>query len=156
DILINDRSADAAMTADVDAIEENRILDQGIAVDAHVGRQNASADVAAAYDAALADHAVVRLATAGVAANAVVGEYKLGRRQLGLVGPDRPLMVVEIQDWIDFHQIHVGLVVSVERSNVAPVGDCLAVLVSKAECIDLMGADHSGNDVLTEVVVTFG
>ena len=53
------------MATDVDALEEDGILDGGITVDAHAGGKNAAADLASGYDTALADHAVQRIAAPG-------------------------------------------------------------------------------------------
>src|SRR5439155_901581 len=65
-VLVHDHAAEPAVPADVDALEQDRIFDVGKTVHAHVRRQDAAANVAAADDAALADHAVVGLAAAGV------------------------------------------------------------------------------------------
>src|SRR5579885_409804 len=81
-VLVDDRLADVAMPADVHTIEKDRILDPGIAVDTDIRRQDAAAHVAAADDAALADHAVVGLAAAGAFRRPLVAEDELRRRQL--------------------------------------------------------------------------
>ena len=47
-VLVDDGPADAAVAADVDAVEQDRVLDEGVAVDADVRRQDAAAHVAAA------------------------------------------------------------------------------------------------------------
>src|SRR5262249_34518979 len=64
-ILIDDGPADATVPADVHALKDDGILQQGEAVDANIGRQDAAADIAATDDAALTDHAVVGFAAAG-------------------------------------------------------------------------------------------
>ena len=109
--------------------------------------------MAAADDASLANHAVVRLAAPRLLAQALVEKHELRRRQLRLVGPDRPFAVIEVEHRVDVHQVHVGLVVGVERTDVAPVGDGLAVLVAEAKGINPVGLDHVRNDVLAEIVI---
>src|SRR5688572_12412260 len=80
-VLVDDGAADAAMPADVDAREQDRVLDVREAVDADVGREDAAADAAAADDAAGTDHAVERLAASGAVA-ARLREDELRRREL--------------------------------------------------------------------------
>ena len=83
-------------------------------------------DAAAGDDRARADDAVQ-----GAAAAVLLGEDELRRRHVGLIGADRPVLVVHVQVGIDGDQVHVGLVVGVERAHVAPVGVLLAVLVAE-------------------------
>ena len=99
-VLVDDGPANTAVPADVDAIEQDRRFDDGVAVDAHVGRQNAAANVAAADDAALTNHAVVGFAAPRSLAGTIV-EDELRRRQLRLIGADRPFAVVQVQHRID-------------------------------------------------------
>ena len=108
-------------------------------------------DLAAGDDRALADDAVQRLAAAG--GRAPLGEDELRRRQVGLIGADRPAMVVQVQLRIDRHQVHVGLVVGVQRAHVPPVGVLLAVLVEERVGEDAMGLDHRRDHVAAEVVL---
>ena len=49
-------------------------------------------------------------------------EHELGRRQRRQRRVDRPLPVVEVEDRVDGDQVHVGVVVGVERPDVPPVG----------------------------------
>ena len=56
-------------------------------------------------------------------------EHELRRRQIRLIGADRPVIVVQVEQRIDRDQIDVRFVVGVERADVAPVGVSLAVLV---------------------------
>src|SRR5262249_34630053 len=152
DVLVDDGPADAAVSADVHAVEQDRVLDHGEAVDAHVGRQDALADVSAAEDAALADHAVVRLAAADVAAVPLFVEDELRRRQLRLVGADRPLAVVQVQHRVDADQVHVGLVVGLQGADVAPVRLLLAVAVAAAAGEDAVRPQAAGDGVAADVV----
>src|SRR5208282_1772515 len=62
DFLVDDRPAYLRAAADIDAAEQDRILDAGKAVDAHVGRQDAAHHLPARDDGAGTDDAVVRLA----------------------------------------------------------------------------------------------
>ena len=65
---------------------------------------------------------------------------------------DRPVAVVEVQDRVDLDQVHVGLVIGVERADVAPVGGLLAVLVTEGVGEDPGVGQHRRDDVLAEVV----
>src|SRR5260370_16903985 len=80
--LIDNRTPNPAMTADINAVEQDRILHHGVTIDTHVGRKNASPHMAAADDAALADHAVMGFAAAGGLAPALPPQNKLRRRHL--------------------------------------------------------------------------
>ena len=82
----------------------------------------------------------------------LLGEDELRRRQVRLVGADRPIVVVHVQLRIDRDQVHVGLVVGVQRADVAPVGLLLAVLVGEREGEHAMRVDHRGDQVVAEVV----
>src|SRR5438132_12738051 len=52
-VLVDDGAANAAVASDVDAVEDDRLLDVGEAVDAHLGRQHRAIDPSARNDAAL-------------------------------------------------------------------------------------------------------
>ena len=68
---------------------------------------------------------------------------ELRRRQLRVVGEDRPLLVVEVEDRVDGDEVHVRVVVGVDRPDVAPV-TAVAVLgaghVVVGEVVDVGGA----------------
>ncbi len=51
----------------------------------------------------------------------VVLEDELGRRQLGRAGEDGPVAVVQVERRLHGDQVHAGVVVAVERADVAPV-----------------------------------
>src|SRR4051794_2849893 len=55
-VLVDNRPANAAVPAHLDAVEQDRILDHGVTVDANARRQNTVPHVAAGDDAALRDH----------------------------------------------------------------------------------------------------
>ena len=77
--LVDDGAANSRMAADIDPFEHDRIVHFGIAVDPHVGTQNRSPHLPAGNDAAGANDAVERLASAAV--GAVFGKHKLRRRR---------------------------------------------------------------------------
>ncbi len=56
------------------------------------------------------------------AAPVVVVEHEFRRWQLLLVGPDRPVAVVQVELRHDVRELHVGFPVGVDRADVAPVG----------------------------------
>ena len=62
------------------------------------------------------------------------------------------MLVVEVELRIDVDEVHVGLVIGVDRADVAPVGVAFAVLVAEREGVHGMRADHSREDVVAEVV----
>ena len=75
-----------------------------------------------------------------------------------MAGVDRPLVVVEVEDRVRRDEVHVGLVVGVERAHVAPVA---AVALAGAghhvvrEVVDVGPArlDHHRDDVAAQVVL---
>src|SRR5262245_3845832 len=103
-ILVDYGLANLTVPADLHAVEQDGTLDDRVAVDAHIRRQDAPAHVTARDDATLTDHAIVRLAPADMAPRTLVAEDKLGRRQLRLVRADRPFIVVQIEHRIDLDQ----------------------------------------------------
>ena len=104
-------------------------------------------DLAPRDDRPLADDRVERGAAA---VGGRVDEF--GRWHRRLIGVDRPVAVVEVEDWIDGDQVHAGLIVGVERADVAPVGPLLAVLVAERIGEDAGVAEHLGDDIVAEVV----
>ena len=66
---------------------------------------------------------------------------------------DRPFPIIEVQDGIHFHQIHVGLVVGVEGADVPPIGNGFTVLVAEAIGAHAHLLDHAGDDILAEIVI---
>src|SRR5262249_53405567 len=131
-VLVDDGLADAAVAAAGDALEQDRVFDEGETVDADVGGEKAMASMAALSHGAWADHAVVGLAAAGVGAPALVAKDEFGRGQLRLMGADGPIAVVKVQDGVHFNEVHVGLEIGVEGADVAPIGFLLAVAVAEA------------------------
>ncbi len=84
--------------------------------DVHLGREHRPRARAARDDDARADHRVDRHArVAGIL------EHELRRRQPVGLREDRPVVVVEVEDRVGRDQVHVRLVVGVERPDVAPV-----------------------------------
>ena len=89
----------------------------------------------------------------GDAPAAVLGEDELGRRQLRLVGPQRPVRVVEVEDGVHLDEVHRGLVVGVDRPHVPPVLRLLLVLVPEEVGEDPLARRHQPrDDVAAEVV----
>ena len=74
----------------------------------------------------------------------VLGEDKLRRRKLALIGPNRPMLVVQIEQRIHRHEVHVRLPIGVERPDVAPVFDVLLIRVMKFEGDRLCGHQSCG------------
>ena len=95
----------------------DRALDERVRVHVDAGRENRAAHGSARHDDARAHHRVHRHAGASV----LLEDELRGRQRFG-PGEDRPVLVVEIEDRVDRDQVHVRVVVRVERSDVAPVG----------------------------------
>ena len=89
--------------------------------------------------------------------------HELGRRQLLLVGPDRPGIVVKIERRIGGCQVDIGFPVGIQRPGIAPV---IFLFLGFFRCMDAtagegMGAgdavpDRLRNDVLAEVMTGGG
>ena len=137
------------MAADHDAGQDHRILDPRPAVNADAGEEQRTFHIGTGNDAAAGYQRVDRHPAA-----AVVVEDELGRRQLFLVGPDRPVLVVEIELGCDLGHFHVRLPVGVDGSDVPPVR--FVMIAADAGLGEAVGEDpvarHDvGNDVLAEV-----
>ena len=79
---------------------------------------------------------------------ALLLEDELRRRQLLGPGQDRPVLVVEVEHRVDRDQIHVRVVVRVERPHVAPVAE---VALARAEDLAVGEVPHAGLPSLDEV-----
>jgi hypothetical protein len=92
----------------------------------------------------------------GAAAALVQVEDELGRRQLLLVGPDRPRLVVEVERGRHARELEVRFVEGIDGADVAPVGtalDQLRAAVLQAVGVDARRARHQARDqVVAEVV----
>ena len=111
DVLVQDRPADDGALTDVDAVHQHAVLDPGTALDPDTRRDDRAVHRAAADDHPGADHGLL-CATA---------EDELGRRELRRQGVDGPAVVVEVEDRGDRPQVHVRVVVGVDRPDVTPV-----------------------------------
>ena len=154
-VLVDDRVPDDRAAADVDVVHQDRALDLAAGVQVHPGREDRAAHGRARDDHAGAHHRVERVARA-----ALVLEDELGRRQRLGPGQDRPLAVVEVEDRVDRDQVHVRVVVRVQRSDVAPVA---ALALGRArhdvrgEVVDLrLAALDEGRDEVAADVVARG
>jgi hypothetical protein len=68
-------------------------------------------------------------------------------------GADGPAVVVEVEDGGDRGHVHVGVVVGLERADVAPVEGFLAILVDEIVGEHFVLAEDGGQDVVAEVVL---
>src|SRR5271157_4696516 len=147
DVPVDDCLADAAMPADVHVRKQDASVNLRIGVHAHIGREHAVAHRAAGDDAAHGHNGVVRLSrTPGIV------EHELGRRILSHVGANRPSLIVNVEHWRHRNQVHVGLVIGLQRPDIAPVERFLPVLVDEVERVNLVLAHHARQDVVAEVV----
>ena len=84
-------------------------------------------------------------------------EHELGRRELRLVGAQRPVGVVEVEDGVHLDEVHGRFVVGVQRAHVAPVLRLLLVLVPEEVGENAFALVHQvRDDVLAEVVAAAG
>jgi len=90
-LLVDDAALEDGMAADVGAGQDDRILDRRPAVYIDAGEEQRALHRRAGNDAAASDQRID-----GGVAPAVVIEHELGRRQLLLIGPDRPVTVIHI------------------------------------------------------------
>ncbi len=155
DPLVDDRPADLGVPADVHALEEDRVLDLGVAVDR--GRWGRGSN-RSTWPPEMIEPWQTMLSRAWprAASTAVSAKTNFGGGKVGLIGADRPVLVVQVQLRIDGDQVHVGLVVGVQRAHVAPVGVLLAVLVEEREGEDAVRVDHRRDDVAAEIVLAVG
>jgi hypothetical protein len=64
-----------------------------------------------------------------------------------------PALVVEVEDRRNRAQVHVGVVVGVQGTHIAPVERLLLVLVHKAVGHHLLLAQQVGQNVVAEIVL---
>src|ERR1700687_2002315 len=147
DIAVEDRFANTATAPHADVRKQDAVVHFRVRVDAHVGRQDGVLHDAAGDNAAVGDDGIERGAGA-----AGFGKNEFRRRILALVGADRPLLVIEVEDGRDRDNVHVGFVVGLERANVAPVARSLLVFIDEIVGVDTIVVDHLGKNILAKVM----
>ena len=100
---IDDGVADLAIRTDAHVRQDHRPLDGGTLLDAHPGKQQRLAHRGAGDDHAAGHQRIDR-----DAAPALLVEHELRRRRLRLVGPDRPVLVVDVELGIDPDQLELA------------------------------------------------
>ncbi len=146
--LIDDGPADLTAAADERVRQDDRALDRRALFHPHVGEEQRLAHHRAGDDAAAGDHRVD-----GHAAPPFLIEDELGRRLMHLIGPDGPVLVVDVELGPDVHQLEIRLVVGVQRTDVAPVALRTRLDVLEGVREHLQGAAEGlGDDVLAEIV----
>ncbi len=136
-----------AVLADGHLGKNDTVLDRGMALD-HCGEKNHRAfDSRAGNDAPAGYQGIDSLA-----APAFIVEYEFCRWMLGLVGPDRPAPVIQIEFRFHRTEFHVGFPVGIHCAHVAPVG-LVAEVVPEGIGDGLGGFYGIGDDVLAEVVL---
>src|SRR5689334_15133423 len=146
--LIDDGTANDAVAADLGVRQDDRAVDVGALLDTYVGEQQRLTHHRAGDDAAPGHHGVD-----GAAAAAFLIEHELRRRLLHLIGPDRPVLVVDVELGSHVHQLEIGVVIGIDGADVAPVAlrARLHVLKRVGEYLTV-GIDRFGKDVFAEVV----
>src|SRR5271163_4247034 len=150
-VAINYGAADAAAAAYVHVIEDDALIEFAVAIDAHIEPEDGFGDASAGNDGARADNGIERDAHAGG-----IGENKFGGGILLLPGVEGPAFVVKVEDRGDGDQVHVGFVVGLDGTNVAPVRFVFFVFVAKIVGEDAVFFDDARNDVFAEVVFGSG
>ena len=93
-------------------------------------------------------------ASAALASVSFVVKDEFWWRKLRLKCPDGPFGIVKIKHWIDTNEIHICLVISIESTNIAPIGNGLFVFVLEVEGMNIKPRDNVGDDVFAKVVGT--
>src|SRR5690625_4215969 len=132
-VLVDDRPVDHGVASDVDVVEDHRVAHRGPGVDLRTWGDHRPHDLTAGDDDTRRDERV-ECVTEPLA----VPVDELRRRHPRVAGEQRPLLVVEVEDRGDRDEVLVGVVVGVDRADVAPVA-----------VVTLRGSRH---DVVLEVV----
>ena len=147
---VDDRAVQPRAAPDLDLGQQHRPADMRVGVHPRLREQHRALD-RAADDAAARDQRLDR-------DPAPVAEvvHELGRRQLRLVGPDRPAGVVQVELRDGGGEVDVGVPVGVDGADVAPVGLGAVALADAAQVERVRDrlrlGDHARHDVLAEVV----
>src|SRR5208337_5171336 len=139
---------DLAIPPDLNTFHEHGILNLGITVDPDIGRDDGTFDLPARDNGTVTDNGVQHHADA--LAVLTPGEDHLCRREGTIDRMHRPVRMIKVTLGGDGYQVHVGLVVGIERSDVAPVAishDALKWIYQ-----DLVVLNHARDDVLAEIM----
>src|SRR5271166_3383305 len=151
DVAVDYGAANAGMAADVDVIIKDGIGDFAIAIDADIVTDDAILDAAPGEDGAAGND--------GVDGNALavgIGKDEFRGGILVLPAAERPMLVVEVEDWGNADEVHIGFIVGVEGADVAPIESLLAILVDEVVGVDAVLGDDAGENVLAEIVGRLG
>ena len=87
------------------------------------------------------------------ASPAGIVEDKFGGGDLFLARPDGPIVIVEIEFGGHTRQLHIGLPVGIDGTDVAPATQLVLIHILEWVRIYAPGADRIGNNILTEIVL---
>ena len=150
-VAVDDGAADAAVAANVHVRKDDARVHLGVGIYTHILGDNGVGHRSTGDDDAGGDDRIDRRTGA-----ARFAENELGRRILAHPGADGPALVVEVEDRRDRAQVHVGVVIRIERAHIAPVECLLLVLVHKAVGHHLFLAQQMRQDVVAKVVLRAG
>ncbi len=145
-MLVEDRAAHQGALPNHDAAQQHAVLDRGVARDPGARREHRPGR-GAGHDAPGPDDRVV-----GDAAL-----HELRPRLLRVRRRDRPAVVVEVEDRVNRHEVHVRVEVRADRPDVAPVtpvpvGRAGHVVVREVVDVRRAVADEPRDDVAPHVV----
>src|SRR5229473_4655100 len=151
DVAVDDGAADARVAADIHVVVDDGIRDFAVTVDADVVANHRFLNASAGDDRAAGHYGIERDAHA-----LGIGKHEFCRRILVLPGAQRPGSVVEVENGRHADKIHVGLVVGVERANIAPVESVLRVFIDEVVSKDAVLRNDARKNVLAKIVVRLG
>ena len=135
------------MPSDVHMREQDAGIHFTVGIHPHVRGEHAIPHHAAGNDAACGNNRIERRAHASR-----FGEHEFRRRILSLVSANGPVRVIEVEHRRDRNDVHVGLIESLERTDIAPVESLFLVFIHKIKGVDAVLIDHLRQDILAKVV----
>src|SRR5690606_8115914 len=112
-VLVDDGATNDRAPPDVDTRHQDRSFDGRACVHMYAGRENRTLHASAREDHASTHHRVDRRPAAPI-----LIKNKLRGWQHAQPRMDRPLEVVEVEDGMDADEIHIRLIIRVERTDV--------------------------------------
>src|SRR5205085_2036929 len=148
DVGRHDGAANTAGAPDFGIRQQDAAIDIAIAVDPNSRREHASGHAPTGNNAARRHDGIHRHSHAAP----FLGEDEFGRRLLQQARSYRPVLVVQVEFRNDRDQVHVGLVVSVQSADVAPIAHRFLIQVAKIVGNHFASPDATRNNVTPKIV----